>query len=303
MPGSDVPAPRPLLPILVALAGLASFSMMDGVMKAASLALGAFAAIFWRSTAGALVMAPLWLRETMVLRGGRLPPAASLKVHVLRGVVSAGMAILFFDGVVRMPLAQGMALSFVAPLIALYLAAVTLGEKLSRRAVTGSLLALVGVAVIAADQLGAAPGPDAWRGLVEILTSSVLYAVTLVLQRRQAQLATPVEVAFYQSIVIALLLAPLAVVWAPWPTPGEWGLVLAGAVLAALAMMLLAWAYARAQAQVLVPLEYTAFIWAAIVGWLAFAEPVTRGTIAGVTLIVAGCALATRRDDPPPEMI
>jgi S-adenosylmethionine uptake transporter len=294
--------PRPLLPILIALAGLASFSMMDGVMKAASLALGAFAAIFWRSAVGTLVMAPLWLRETMALRGGRLPPAASLKVHGLRGVVSAGMAVLFFDGVVRMPLAQGMALSFVAPLIALYLAAVTLGEKLSPRAVTGSLLALVGVAVIAADQLGAAPGPDAWRGLLEILTSSVLYAVTLVLQRRQAQLATPVEVAFYQSVVIALLLAPLATVWAPWPTPGEWGLVLAGAVLAAMAMMLLAWAYARAQAQVLVPLEYTAFIWAAIVGWLAFAEPVTRGTIAGVTLIVAGCALATRRGDPPPEV-
>ncbi len=300
---SNPSVPRPLLPIVVAMAGLASFSMMDGVMKAAALALGAFAAIFWRSTVGALVMAPWWLRETARLRGGRLPPAASLRVHVLRGVVSAGMAILFFDGVVRMPLAQGMALSFVAPLIALYLAALTLGEKLSRRAVTGSLLALVGVGVIAADQLGAAPGPDAWRGLLEILTSSVLYAVTLVLQRRQAQLATPVEVAFYQSIVIAVLLAPLAAFWAPWPTPGQWALVLAGAVLAALAMMLLAWAYARAQAQVLVPLEYTAFIWAAIVGWVAFAEPVTRGTIAGVTLIVAGCALATRRGDPPPEVI
>ncbi|GHC96021.1 hypothetical protein GCM10019060_25610 [Novosphingobium pokkalii] len=301
--GDAMHGPRPLLPILMTLAGLASFSVMDGTMKAAALALGAFAAIFWRSTVGALAIAPLWLRETVTQRGGRLPPRPALRVHVLRGVVSAAMAILFFDGVVRMPLAQGMALSFIAPLIALYLAAFTLGERLSQRAVFGSLLALVGVGVIAADQLGATPGPQAWRGLLEILTSAVLYAITLVLQRRQAQMATPVEVAFYQSVVIALLLAPLAVVWAPWPTPGQWALVVAGALLAALAMMLLAWAYARAEAQVLVPLEYTAFIWAAVVGWVAFAEPVTRGTIAGVTLIVAGCVLAARRDDPPPEVI
>jgi hypothetical protein len=67
------------------LAGLASFSVMDGTMKAAALALGAFAAIFWRSTVGALAIAPLWLRETVTQRGGRLPPHAALRVHVLRG--------------------------------------------------------------------------------------------------------------------------------------------------------------------------------------------------------------------------
>jgi len=278
-----------LAPVLVTLAGLASFSVMDGVMKAAALLLGAFAAIFWRSVAGALLMAPFWLR------GGTWPERAVLAIHVVRGMVTAGMAILFFDGVVRMPLAQAMALSFIAPLVALYLAALTLGETLDRRAVGGSVLALAGVGVIAAGQLGAAPGADAWRGLGEILASAMLYAVGLVLQRHQAQRAGPVEVAFFQSLVMALVLAPAAVVWAPWPSPHEWVLVGAGAVLAALAMLLLTWAYARAEAQVLVPLEYTAFLWAALVGWLAFHEPVTRATIGGVVLIVAGCLLATRR--------
>ena len=36
------------------------------------------------------------------------------------------MAILFFWGLARVPLAQGVALAFVAPLIALYLAALLL---------------------------------------------------------------------------------------------------------------------------------------------------------------------------------
>jgi len=298
-----MPAPRPILPIIATLVGLAFFSLMDGAMKGASLMLGAVVAVFWRSLVSALVVAPFWLRETLVQRQGRLPPFSTVRVHLLRGVVSASMGVLFFDGVVRMPLAQGMALSFIAPLIALYLAALTLGETVSRRAVLGSLLALVGVAVIARDQLGAAPGPDAWRGLIEILASAVLYAATLVLQRRQAQLASPVEVAFYQSVVTATFLSSLAMMWTPWPSLIAWGLVIAGAIMAVVAMLLMAWAYARAQAQVLVPLEYTAFIWAAITGYLAFGEPVTHGTVAGVTLIVAGCILAARSGDPHPEPI
>jgi S-adenosylmethionine uptake transporter len=47
------------------------------------------------------------------------------------------MAVLFFYGVVRTPLAEGIALSFIAPLIALYLAAIWLGEPVGRRAVGG----------------------------------------------------------------------------------------------------------------------------------------------------------------------
>jgi S-adenosylmethionine uptake transporter len=41
--------------------------------------------------------------------------------------------------------------------------------------------------------------------------------------------------------------------------------------------------------------EYTAFIWAALFGWLFFAEPVSTGTLMGTALIVAGCIISTRK--------
>lgn len=78
-------------------------------------------------------------------------------------------------------------------------------------------------------------------------------------------------------------------------------LVSVGALLATLSMLAIAWAYARAEAQALVPMEYTAFLWAALVGWIAFAEPVTRATIAGVGLIVLGCVMAVRRGGVPAD--
>ena len=86
------------------------------------------------------------------------------------------MAILFFWGLARVPLAQAIALAFVAPLIALYLAALLLKEKIERRAILASLLGFAGVLVILAGQAEAELGPEAFRGSIAILVSAGLYA-------------------------------------------------------------------------------------------------------------------------------
>ena len=44
--------------------------------------------------------------------------------------------------------------------------------------------------------------------------------------------------------------------------------------------------------------ELKAFVWAALFGWLVFAEPVTLETLAGVVLIVIGCWIAARKAAP-----
>lgn len=287
-----------LVPVLVALVGLACFGVMDGFMKSASIALGAYGAMVWRGMLGSLLMLPVWLWRGNKDGSRGLPGRAAMRLHLMRSVVAGSTAVLFFYGLIRTPMAEAMALSFIAPLIALYLAAALLGERVDKRAVLGSALALGGVGVIAAGKFGGAYDGDAVRGLVSILASAVLYAFNLVLQRRQAQLAGPEEIAFFQTFLIFCLMLPGAWWLAPLPSVGTWGVLAGAAVLSTGSLMLLGWAYARAEAQVLVPLEYTAFIWAALVGWLAFDEPLTWRTMAGVTLIVAGCLMAARRNDP-----
>jgi len=63
--------------------------------------------------------------------------------------------------------------------------------------------------------------------------------------------------------------------------------------------LLLSWAYARAEAQILIPVEYTAFVWAALFGWLFFAEPVTMPVLLGTVLIVSGSLIAARAKPAP----
>jgi S-adenosylmethionine uptake transporter len=52
-------------------------------------------------------------------------------------------------------------------------------------------------------------------------------------------------------------------------------------LLSTLSLLLLSWAYARAEASYLAATEYTAFLWAALFGWLVFGEHLSAFTLAG----------------------
>ena len=279
-----------LMPFIAVAAGIASFSVMDGLMKGASLAVGAYNAMLWRSLASALVMLPLWR-----FSGGVWPRGPVLRLHAVRGLNSSLMATAFFWGLKFLPLAEGMAISFIAPLIALYLAAAVLGETIDKRAVFASLLGLAGVVVIAAARMrGDGYSHDAALGIAAILASAVLYAWNLILQRQQAQLAAPREVAAFQAVFTGLFLGLLAPWLAQFPPSGVWLSIGGSAVLATVSLMMISWGYGRAETQVLLPLEYSAFIWAAIIGWFMFHEALSLPTVAGAVLIVVGCWIATR---------
>lgn len=288
---------RHTLPFLVTVAAVALYALMDALMKGASLAIGAYSAMLWRSLVAAVVLVPLWW-----WRGERWPDAGTVRLHLLRGVVAAAMAVTFFYGLTLLPMAEAIAISFIAPLIALYLAAATLGETVRRSAVAASLLGLAGVAVIALSRLGASEhGDGAALGIASVLLSAVLYACNLVLQRRQSQVAQPLEIASFMNATVLVTLLPAAPWVAAWPdAPGTSALIAGAAVLAVTAGMLLSWAYARAETQVLVPVEYSAFGWAALVGWLAFGEALTGSTLLGTALVVAACWIAAPRKAPEP---
>ena len=291
------------LPFAAILAAIALLSLMDGLMKAASLAVGAFSALLLRSFLNLSIIGPAWLAT----RSGPTTRAAR-RVHIRRGVVLAFMGLTFFWGLARLPLAEGLALSFVAPLLALYLAAMLLGERIERRAILASLLGLGGVVLIALTRMGAhAPGasdhPEAAWGIAAIIASSVLYAWNLVLQRQQALLAKPVEVTVWQNFIVGLVLLLGAPFLLEWPDLAGWAYIAASGVLSVSGAMLSAWAYARAEAQALVPLEYTGFAWASLFGWLFFAEAVRLPVLAGALLIVLGCWMAAPRKRPEQSAI
>ena len=284
----------PATAFAVAAAGIGFFSLMDVAMKDLSIALGAYNAVIWRNMAGAIFAGALFL----FARQG-WPDRSALRLHAWRSLVVAIMAVSFFWAIARLPLAEAIGLSFIAPVIALFLAAILLGEKIGREAIIASVAGLAGVAVILFGKFSGHYSRDALWGVAAVLFSAVVFAYNLILARQQAQIAGPIEIAFFQNLLTASILA-LAAPWLLEPLPMAKLPILSGAaLLAILSLLLLSWAYARAEAQVLIPVEYTGFVWAAIFGWLFFAEPVTVWTIAGTALIVAGSLVAAHVKPEP----
>jgi len=117
-------ANAPALPFAVATLGIATFAAMDAMMKGLAIEMGTYNAMLWRTLAALLIATVLaiWSRA-------RWPSSSVIRLHVWRGVITAMMAFLFFWGLVYVPLAEAIGLSFIAPLIALYLAVLLLNEK------------------------------------------------------------------------------------------------------------------------------------------------------------------------------
>ncbi|MCC2975058.1 DMT family transporter [Sphingomonas sp. PL-96] len=286
----------PAVAFAAASAGIAIYSCMDALMKGLSIASGAYSAVLWRSVAGVLLTGAVFLA-----RRQPWPERQALRLHVLRGLAAGLSVLLFFWGLVRVPMAQGVALTFLSPLIALFLAAAMLGERIRRAAILGSLVAAVGVLVIAWGQAQAGASSEVVLGALAIVLASVLYAYSLILLRQQAQVADPLEVTLFTSLVIGVLLALGAPWLAVWPASDQLAPIVGSAVLGSISALLLAWSYGRAEAQVLAPVEYTAFVWAALLGYLVFDERVSPFTIAGALLIVGGCLVAVRGASPVPQ--
>lgn len=281
---------NPALALLVALVGIGALSTMDAVMKGLSQNIGAFATMCWRSVLASLLLLPVYAATRKAA-----PTRTALRLHLIRGVLMVPMSFLFFWGLARVPMAQAIALTFVAPLMALFLAAVLLGEKIGPRTLSGSLLAFAGVIVIVYGQGQADLGPEALKGSIAILGSAVCYAFNIVVMRSQAQNAGPVEIAFFQFFFTGIFFWLIALVAGlpPYPTGHEGALGLA-TLLAIAGMLLLAWAYARAGAAYLSSSEYSGFLYAILLGWVIFGEGVSLYTLAGAALIVGGCVLASR---------
>ncbi|MDE0933771.1 MAG: EamA/RhaT family transporter, partial [Novosphingopyxis baekryungensis] len=74
---------RPLIPFLVACAGIGSFSLMDALMKGLVLQIDVYNALFWRQLAAiAMLVLPYF-----ILRRRRRPTRAAIRMHAHRAAV------------------------------------------------------------------------------------------------------------------------------------------------------------------------------------------------------------------------
>jgi len=263
--------------------------VMDAVIKAVAARFPTFEVTFLRYLFGSLVI----LVIAAVLRPG-WPSWETVRANLYRAVLIVITATSFFYALGVLPLAQTLALSFLSPLFVALFAVLFLRERIDARILAALAFGFCGMVVIVAGQPPGSFDGSLW-GVAAVLLSTVTYALSMVLLRARAQRDGAITIVAIQNLAPALVLAgPAAAMWVP-PAAGDWPLLAAIGVLGVTGHLLMAHAYARAEAARLAPLEYTALIWAAILGYAFFAETPTVATLAGAGLIMIGALVVTRR--------
>jgi len=279
-----VPAVRSPSPLLIAVGGVAALCAMDAVMKHVVASLHPLTATFMRSLLTLVFAVPLWIAA-----GRPTLTRDVLRAHAVRGTVMAFSAGSFFWALTVLPLAEAVTLSFVAPLIIPFIAWGLLKERPRVSNIAAGVVGFAGVLVTTQGAPASADTPERTLGIALMLLAAVAWATSLVLLRGRASRDGPAIVVLMGAIVPSVLLAPVAMAVGAAPARDTLLWLLGAAGLTALGVWLLTRAYARAEAQVLAPLEYTALGWAALLGWLFFDEWPRLQVWIGAAVIIAAC--------------
>lgn len=282
--------PRPASsPFLIAAGGMALLCAMDAVIKYLGADHTVVTIAFGRYLVGTGFAFGLYAAA-----GRPRLTADMLRAHTVRGLAMAISAFLFFWALTALPLAETVALSFVAPLLIPFIARLLLGERLRATSLAAGLVGFAGVliAVSGAGAEMAAASPKRSLGLAAVLGSAVAYALSAVLLRGRAARDGPAIVGVMNAGVPTLVLAPFAVAFGAMPQPQALPWFILTGLLGTAGIYLLSMAYARAEAQVLAPVEFTALAWAALLGVVLFHEVPGARVLIGASVIIAACLFA-----------
>lgn len=281
------------LPLAAAAAATACFIGMDATAKLLSARYDAWQLTFLRFASGSLFAVPLWLWFRPPL-----PARHAWPLHALRSGLLLLALVSWFHSLSLLPLVQSVAVGYTAPIFISLLAMLALRERPSRWIWAALALGGAGVGVSLWPELSAtgAPGSAARiEGLLSAALSAVSYSGVVVLARHQAQRDALWSILLVQNLLPTLALAvPMFWRWQPLAA-GDLGPVLLMGLLATLGLLGITWAFSHIEATRAAPVEYTGFVWAALLGFALFGEVPSAWTLASAALIVGGCLLLLRR--------
>ncbi|MBM3600131.1 MAG: DMT family transporter [Alphaproteobacteria bacterium] len=216
---------------------------------------------------------------------------------MLRGFVIFAGWVCYYSAARDLQLAELTTLYFAAPILVTVLAIPMLGEQVTGWRWAAVLLGFVGV-VVACNPVGLGLS---WPVLLAMF-ATLLWAFAIVLIRRIAMKESALlQMIYGNSFHLACSAVALLFFWRT-PSAFELALMLGCGVFGGLGQFALFEAMRRAPASVLAPFEYTALVWAFVLGFAIWADVprpevfIGAGLIlaAGLLMIAVGRGVATK---------
>lgn len=298
----------------MAVLGTVAFSVNDVLIKSMSGDYALHQVTLFRAVGACMFL----FGVALPLMGGRSQLyMARPWMHLWRGLLVVMANGLFFMGLATLPLAEGVAISFVAPLIITLLSVFVLKETVGPWRWGSIVLGMLGVLVIVR------PGTEAfqWAALLPV-GGAVCYALMQIMTRRigagesAVMLAVTIQFAFIASSLLSGLILghgrwediggpSVAFLMRGWVLPAaeDWWVFLLMGVASGAGGFFISAAYRSTDAALVASFEYLAMPMALIWGLVVFAEWPGVVELAGIALILAaGLVLVwreSRRKAPP----
>ncbi len=263
--------------ILFMLASITLYSSLDALAKWTVTIYAAAQFLLIRSITSIAVLLPFVARNNFAALKNVPRPG----LQVVRLVLAITEIMLFFTAVYYLPLADTITCYLSAPIIVVALSALFLGEKVGWRRWLAVLVGFVGV-IIAMKPSTSSVSFGALIAIAGAFCSALLMIVT-----RQLRGTSQSFLAFSQicgTLLFGAVVAPFQ-----WITPA-WshvGIFLVAGVVSVGALLCANRALSIAPASVLAPYKFTAILFAALSGYLAFGDVPSLNTIIGAAIIVA----------------
>jgi S-adenosylmethionine uptake transporter len=272
------------LGVVLYLVGVGLFSVNDALGKWLVADYGVGQLMMLRSIGAAVVLAPIVLALRVDLIDPRRAP-----LQILRIVISAVDTFSFYYATRFMPLADVMTFYMAMPLIVTALSAPLLGEKVERFRWIAVFVGFGGVVI------ALRPSPQMFSWVAPLaLFGATMFALSQTITRELRGVHW-LPLVLWQFIGSGLIGAA-TVPWA-WTTPSPFdvGLMFLVGVVSMICFIFITRALALARAAVLAPLQYSAILWAAIMGWLVWRDAPTLPIILGNAIIIgSGLFVAAR---------
>lgn len=283
------------------------FSANDVLMKLLSSDYSLYQLVFIRAVVGLLFVVVIIVPTTGSLSMLR---TQRLGMHLFRGSCVVFANLCFFLGLAAMPLAEAVAIFFIAPLVIALASIFFLGETVGPRRWAAIAIGLIGVFIVLR------PGTDAFQIAALLpLAAAIGYAALHILTRRIGDTENATAMVFYIqfTFLIASAIAGLALgdgrfeafehpslefllrAWT-WPEPGDAVLIGLIGVISSLGGFMISQAYRRSEAALVAPVEYIALPLAVFWGFAVFGELPDTAAWIGIALVMMSGAILVWRE-------
>jgi drug/metabolite transporter (DMT)-like permease len=256
------------------------FTVLDAMVKyLAARGYSTWQLVFCRSLFSFVVILPL-----VHAQGGPRVLATRRPLDHL-GRAAVGMAALWcwFYAYRNMPLADAYALSFSAPLFMTALSMPMLGEPVGRHRWGAVLVGLAGVVIMIQ------PGSGVFGvSALVVLLSALLYALAMILLRALGATESTLRTVFYFTLFCTVVSAASLPFTGQLPRSwGDAGLLVGIGLLGGVAQLFLTEAYRSAPVSIVAPFDYSAMLWAVLLGMAVFGDRPGWPVLSGAAVVIA----------------